>query len=399
MLLPPDYFECPPLSPWEIEQYIVRGTQSTGTLQKKAQLRGGMYDWALLKDDSELKIYKGYSDRMSGDSCVHCGVMQVKGELDECMDMHRYDTTEQARAYARRFGRAYADVVTLYKVLPRHPDRPNDCIQIKWVLTKSPLDGLVIKRDFVMLETDMELQVDGKRAWVRAFRSIELNCVPDMRQELGCIRGYMYDAGFLVVESDRPGYLDMTYLADLDFGGSVPSWMNDQSMKFWLRSMLLMDRLMREDRLSRTPFLHKDELCPLHLRHRCALCQRKFGPLRRKTNCVKCGEVLCRDCNREWHVNVQGVETKVRACAACSLGTSPFPQRTRSAVVYSSIVPPLRPPHLASSVEWSEPTPHGQANVPNDDDNDAAGDSRRQMILLEAAPLACQASAHFRPQD
>ncbi|KAH9064746.1 hypothetical protein Ae201684P_003529 [Aphanomyces euteiches] len=65
MLLPPDYFECPPLSPWEIEQYIVRGTQSTGTLQKKAQLRGGMYDWALLKDDSELKIYKGYSDRMS----------------------------------------------------------------------------------------------------------------------------------------------------------------------------------------------------------------------------------------------------------------------------------------------------------------------------------------------
>ncbi|KAH9064793.1 hypothetical protein Ae201684P_003575 [Aphanomyces euteiches] len=204
------------------------------------------------------------------------------------MELYRYDTTEQAREYARRFGRAYAEVVTLYTVLPRHPDRPNDCIQIKWVLTKSPLDGLVMRRDFVILESSLEFQVHGKRAWVRSYRSIELAAVPDMRKELNCIRASMYDMGFVIVESDRRGYLDMTYLADMDVGGNVPSWANDQTLKFWLRSMFDIDRFMRENRLSRTPFLTKDQLRPLHSRKTCTLCRRNFGPLRKKTNCLKC---------------------------------------------------------------------------------------------------------------
>ncbi|KAH9105849.1 hypothetical protein LEN26_004655 [Aphanomyces euteiches] len=172
--------------------------------------------------------------------------MQVVGELEENIELYRYDTTEQARVYARRFGRAYADVVTLYTVLPRHPDRANDCIQIKWVLTKSLLDGLVMRRDFVILESSLEFQVHGKRAWVRSYRSIELAAVPDMRKELNCIRASMYDMGFDIVESDRRGYLDMTYLADMDVGGNVPSWANDQTLKFWLRSMFDIDRFMRE---------------------------------------------------------------------------------------------------------------------------------------------------------
>ncbi|KAG9398460.1 hypothetical protein AC1031_014641 [Aphanomyces cochlioides] len=245
----------------------------------KAKLKGGTYDWKLLKDDSELKIYKGRSDCMTNDAILHCGVMQVSGELNECMEMHHADTTEQARAYALRFGRAYVDVLNLHTVLPRHPDRPNDCIQIKWFLSKSPLDGLIIKRDFLMLESDLEFQVDGKRACVRSYRSIDLAAVPDKRKELGCIGGYMYDMGFVAVESDRPGYLHMTYLADIDIKGKVPTWAHDHSLKFWLCSMFEVYRFLRENRLSRTPFLKKDQLCPLHVRNSCALCRRRFNPL------------------------------------------------------------------------------------------------------------------------
>ncbi|KAF0722341.1 hypothetical protein Ae201684_018506 [Aphanomyces euteiches] len=269
------------------------------------------------------------------------------------MELYRYDTTEQAREYARRFGRAYAEVVTLYTVLPRHPDRPNDCIQIKWVLTKSPLDGLVMRRDFVILESSLEFQVHGKRAWVRSYRSIELAAVPDMRKELNCIRASMYDMGFVIVESDRRGYLDMTYLADMDVGGNVPSWANDQTLKFWLRSMFDIDRFMRENRLSRTPFLTKDQLRPLHSRKTCTLCRRNFGPLRKKTNCLKCGDVLCRACNRLWNVNLDGVEAQVRACVTCSLTSSTAVSSRKTGYSSELSNSPHRWAHLGSTDGWS----------------------------------------------
>ncbi|KAH9186806.1 hypothetical protein AeNC1_011217 [Aphanomyces euteiches] len=333
--MPPHYFQCPPLSQREIDEFVEMGSQSTHALIMKAKLQGGTYDWKLLKDDSELKIYKGHSHGSTNDAVLHCGVMEVIGELEECMELHHADTTEAARAYALRFGRAYVDVLNLHTVLPRHPDRPNDCIQIKWFLSKSPLDGLIIKRDFLMLESDLEFQVGGKRAWVRSYRSIDLAAVPDMRKELGCIRGSMYDMGFVAVESDRPGYLVVTYLADLDIKGIVPSWANDQTMKFWLRSMFQIDRFLRENRLSRTPFLKREQLCPLHVRSSCALCRRRFNPLRKKTNCVKCGEVLCRDCNRIWNVK-QFASVKEETVLASVRAVTPLPSA-----------------HLASTAGWS----------------------------------------------
>ncbi|CAK4709704.1 hypothetical protein LEN26_017872 [Aphanomyces euteiches] len=350
--LPPNYFKCPLLSQYEIDQYTEIGRQSTHALIMKAKLQGGTYDWKLLKDESELKIYKGHSHGSTNDAVLHCGVMEVIAELDECMELHRDDTTEEAREFTQWFGRAYMDVVTLYTVLPRHPDRPNDCIKIKWFLAKSPLNGLVVKRDFVMLESDLEFQVDGKRAWVRSYRSIDLAAVPDMRREFNCIRGSMYDMGYVMVESDRPGYLHMTYLADIDIKGKVPTWAHDHSLKFWLRSMFNVDRFLRENRLSRTLLLSKDQLCPLHLRNSCALCRRKFGPLRKKTNCFKCGEVLCRDCNRIWNVKVNGQPAKIRACVTCSLSNTPPPKRRPSWPAYGSMTP-LRSAHLASTAGWS----------------------------------------------
>ncbi|KAG9398456.1 hypothetical protein AC1031_014638 [Aphanomyces cochlioides] len=174
--LPPDYFKCPPLSPRDIQRYIALGEQSVKSLLRKVNgTTGGPYDWKLLKDESELKIYKGSHshERHSG---RRCGVVQVVGQIDESIELYRDDTTDQAREYARRVGRTtYVDVVNLYTVLPRHPDRPNDCIQIKWVLAKSPLDGLVTRRDFVVVESELEFQVGDKRAWVRSFHSIELD--------------------------------------------------------------------------------------------------------------------------------------------------------------------------------------------------------------------------------
>ncbi|KAH9132548.1 hypothetical protein AeRB84_021063 [Aphanomyces euteiches] len=329
LLLPPSYFSCPCLSPEAIKEYADVGVQSAETLIHKAALVGGTYDWQLYKYESEVKMYKQRGRRALERPSRYCGVMQVVGKLDEYIDLYRYDTTDQARAYFRRFGGAYVDVAVLHTIAPCRPDRPNDATRIKWCLLQSPL--ATVKRDFVILETDLEFQVDGKRAWVRAYRSIDLAGFPDTRQELHCRRGRMYDMGHVVVESDRPGYLDLTYVADMDIHSTAPAWLVDLSFKLWLRSMSEIDWFMRENRLSQSPFRRSSQLEPLTSCSTCSLCRHKFGLLRKRTNCFKCGDVVCRACNCRWNVKIDGYNVRIRACLPCSLAVAAWtPTSSRS---------------------------------------------------------------------
>ncbi|RQM24058.1 hypothetical protein B5M09_007611 [Aphanomyces astaci] len=266
--LPPGFFQCPPLSPDDNARYLEIAKQSVQDLVAKARIRDGPVKWTMLSNECDLKIYKGEGTGTTANSDIHCAAMETVGQLDEVMRLYRTDTTAQAKEYVQRFGRALVDAITLYTILPRHPDRPNNCIQIKWMVAKSPFDGLVTKRDFCLLESDLEFQVNGKRAWVRAYKSVELACVPSLRESLNLIRAFQYDMGHVFIESDRPGYLDMTYLADMDVKGIVPVWANDQAVIQWCRNLSDIDRFLREDRLSASPFLRPDQLCPLNLRKR-----------------------------------------------------------------------------------------------------------------------------------
>ncbi|RHY21443.1 hypothetical protein DYB36_012236 [Aphanomyces astaci] len=247
--LPPGFFQCPPLSPDDNARYLEIAKQSVQDLVAKARIRDGPVKWTMLSNECDLKIYKGEGTGTTANSDIHCAAMETVGQLDEVMRLYRTDTTAQAKEYVQRFGRALVDAITLYTILPRHPDRPNNCIQIKWMVAKSPFDGLVTKRDFCLLESDLEFQVNGKRAWVRAYKSVELACVPSLRESLNLIRAFQYDMGHVFIESDRPGYLDMTYLADMDVKGIVPVWANDQAVIQWCRNLSDIDRFLREDRL------------------------------------------------------------------------------------------------------------------------------------------------------
>ncbi|CAK4081701.1 unnamed protein product [Aphanomyces euteiches] len=347
--LRPDFFQCPPLSREAIQRYADLGRQSAKTLIQKAKLRDGAIDWKMHKDESELKIYKEESCTEIEGPPRYCGVMQVVGELDEFMDLFRYDTTEQARESYRRFVGPFVDTMVLYTVHHRNPFRPNDSTRIKWCLAKSPMEGLVPRRDFVILESDLEFKVDGKRAWVRSYRSVELSSVPDLRKELNCVRGEMTDMGFVVVESDRNGYLDMTYVADMEVNGMAQFLAIDSALKWWLRYMTCIDHVMRENRLSRTPFLTYSQLCPLDGRSMCSLCRQKLSSRRKKVNCFKCGEVFCRNCSPLWNVKLEGLDVPMRACLPCSLNSSDLSSWTQNSSI-STIGPPPLPPAVPAAV-------------------------------------------------
>ncbi|KAH9100959.1 hypothetical protein Ae201684P_007150 [Aphanomyces euteiches] len=267
---------------------------------QKSKLEGGPLEWKLAVDEYDLKIYK--ADAAHGRP-LHCGVKEIVGSLDDLMALYKTQTTAEAKAHAQRFGRGLADAVNVYSILIGTPEYPHNAIHIKWIALKSAFDGIVSKRDCY---SDLEMPIDGKRGWVRAITSLELDCVPDLHDQLGMVRAVHYDMGHVFMESDRPGYLRLISVYDADTRGSVPKWAVRQAVRTWCRNLVDIDKYLRED-----PRLGGAFCVKRNLGH--------FGRNRTATNVV-----FCRKCNRVWDVRVNNIATKAKACNSCSIQGMPI---------------------------------------------------------------------------
>ncbi|KAH9099220.1 hypothetical protein LEN26_016211 [Aphanomyces euteiches] len=332
--LPPNFFKCPPLTPEEKERFTAMGTRSANELVRKAKLRDGPYQWTLLSDDNGLKVYKGVSTEAQ--RSLHCGTYEVAGSLEDVINLYKTETTDQLKRHIRRLGRAWVDATNLYTVKESTHDRPHDSIQLQWFAVKTAFENLWNHRDGVIVQCSMECTVDGKRGWVRSWQSIDLACIPDMYSAAGLVRMLFFGTGHLFVESDRPGHVMLTCLGDMDPKIKGPEFVHDQGVKAWCRNLPDVERCLREDNLSRTPFLREDQLIPPDTRRDCFLCQKKFGPMRRRSGCYKCGQVFCSKCNRTWNVTVDGFATTRKVCNACSAAVPRYSsQRSMSSNEFS----------------------------------------------------------------
>ncbi|CAK4523416.1 unnamed protein product [Aphanomyces euteiches] len=186
---------------------------------------------------------------------------------------------------------------------------------------KGVFDGIVKKRDFCFLEGSLFFPGDeGKRTWVRCLKSLQIPCCPELPK---LVRGMQYGGGMICRETNRPGRLELISVVHFDVRGNIPFALQELVAKELCRTMKNVDRYLREDRLSATPFLMGSQFVPLVSRQRCHLCKRGFGPLRKKRNCFKCGEVVCSKCGPRWQVKVAQTFVKVRACTTCSLLNMP----------------------------------------------------------------------------
>ncbi|KAG9401362.1 hypothetical protein AC1031_009227 [Aphanomyces cochlioides] len=331
--LPPNFFHCPPLTHEEKESYKHQGVAAAYEVVKKTKLHGGPIKWKLNSDERDLKIYKGIDSSepaTSSGATALFATIEVVGTMDEVVDLFRSQTTEQAKEYVRRFGNLMADAVNLYTIVPATPEEPHEMIGISWRAFKPPVEGVVKRRDACVLDVHHAFPVNGKRVWVRCIKSIEIACCPDLEKELGYIRMNHKCTGHVFSESDRPGYLHIDYLLQSDVRGTVgdyAKWIVDLSVKRRLRSAIYIDRFLRENRLSKTPFLNAGELQPLSRTRVCSLCSRWLRILSKKSNCLKCGFVFCHQCIQHWHVKNRGFDAVALVCNRCALGNEEHQKR------------------------------------------------------------------------
>ncbi|KAF0691333.1 Aste57867_17421 [Aphanomyces stellatus] len=323
--LPVDFFTCPPLEPLQIEH--IKAVARRVTLEVvDCATSDGPITWSLVSDEKLFKVYLGTDATAPPTVTSWLAESSVRASLDELQHMLYCDSTDAFREYLQTFYDEIKDGLRLYDVVTPTQANARQFVGVNWVVQDAPAKGLLVKpRDWCYVESQQDVLIDGKRAWVRAFRSIELPCCPDLQASHGFIRAAHYRTGLLYMETDTPGVLRVLQLNQLDLKGDLrQSSFGDYVLQFALKKRYKamanrLERALVAYRLSMSRFAVMDEL--VERPSGCHLCQKKFGLLHRSSQCRKCAKFICKSdsCSAKWDLVVEGERSQHRICTFCML--------------------------------------------------------------------------------
>ncbi|KAG9399376.1 hypothetical protein AC1031_011768 [Aphanomyces cochlioides] len=163
MPLPPDYFECPPLSPEECEQYERQALQNIQDLR--------------IADGAEVEIFRGIDPYRPTSATLFCSTVDVAGTLDEVANFFRTRTQDETKEMIDRTDLALLDSADLYTI---HESQDLE-VRLQWLLEKTPFDVVGKNRDFCFLKSTQFLDPDGygRQTWVRCLKSVDILCCPE----------------------------------------------------------------------------------------------------------------------------------------------------------------------------------------------------------------------------
>ncbi|KAG9414513.1 hypothetical protein AC1031_007920 [Aphanomyces cochlioides] len=218
----------------------------------------------------DVQIYHGL-DATAPLHVVSClGVTTVHATLEEAASLNIARTDQEYKTLRRILDKTILlDAAHLYTIV----DSDTETVCIRWVSVKSPIRSVIKSRDFFVVELQHRITThDGHREGLDLFAR---RC------------------GALYVETDRPGVLQVNRLIQVVVAGTVPSWILNFIQLKRMRDLKKMDRFFQEQRRSAQTFLSHPNLIPKSSRSRCVLCQSSFSLLQPKSQCQKCGQVMC----------------------------------------------------------------------------------------------------------
>lgn len=326
-----DYFQPPLLSAKEQSYLVRKACEAAQEVVERARSTQGPMTWRHVEKYNDVQIYTGQSRRSAASSsmgetlCV-CGVTTVPASVKEVAALFDLSTSRQMKEFAQTNRDYFFDGLVLYTLSPRTRDRPLHLVTAKWCAVQAP-SGMA-PRDFCYLECqDRFMDSTGRKGWVICQHSIKLPGCDDLTRAFGLVRGSFYHSGMIVVESDRPGHVDIIHMQQLNFkqNTKVPTAFLRERIAFVARVRIML----RNTRLNEQRYLSDLELVPKKYRSRCGVCQDSFSLLLlRKLNCRKCGEVVCAACSKEFEVTTIKFtpSMQLRICVHCFEQITSTPQ-------------------------------------------------------------------------
>ncbi|CAK5015824.1 unnamed protein product [Aphanomyces euteiches] len=317
--VPDDFFNPPPLSPDKIEELRAVGYRAQRDLLEYTKLTGGQVEWTLRTTDANVKIYSAGE----GNLPLFLGTAEIQSTLDEMRGIMTAPTTADARRVNDAYFPDVLDEVRLYLLSTPTEDRPNHFSFVSWLLHRSPLQGRIVRnRDICCVMHLDDIEIDGKKACLGAYKSVALPACPDLEEKYGVVRADFIHFGFIFMETDKPGVLQMKHLEHVDPNGQVNGDIIGGLLMYKMtesqyNAMSAMQANVYAHRLSRVSYLPLAAYVNKHSRTKCAVCLKKFGAFARKSNCRRCGEVVCsKVCSAKYKV-AMAVLIELRVCSRC----------------------------------------------------------------------------------
>ncbi|KAH9097303.1 hypothetical protein LEN26_017143 [Aphanomyces euteiches] len=267
-------------------------------------LKNGPISWTLESAQDDFRHFKGVEPAQYGksnSSGLFCSTLTINGTLEEVIEHFHIDTTEKAQEVIQRIGHGALDSINLAS-LPPPSNSPLESVFVMWIAGKMAFDGHSRRRDKCVVECGYRFEVNGRRGWVRATKSVKMDSCPDLEATMGYV---LRKTEALVMFSSN--LIDQAVFRQFKSIKKICSIIKD------------VDRLLREDRLSRGSWMSPRHYVSQDSVDSCHRCHSTFSSFRKKTNCQKCGKVVWSSSNLSWQVKVNDRVTKMNACGVCSL--------------------------------------------------------------------------------
>ncbi|KAH9163017.1 hypothetical protein LEN26_000680 [Aphanomyces euteiches] len=279
------------------------------------KLTGGPVDWTYYTQYPTATVYKARED----DLPMSLVKTEIQATIEDVVAIFTTTTTSETR-----------QIRVANLTLPTAQD-PHFYQCLNWALTDNTLKGVIVKlRDWSFIEHDQDVIFEGRRAWIRIMKHVEIPGVIDLEPKYGTIRGEYVHNGFLYIETDRPGVLELVAVYHVKPNGQLNSPIGEffvsKALAGHYRAIKDTERFVRMLKLSQLYYLDPSRLQPLHSRSKCELCVKVFSRTSKKTNCRHCGKVICTSgCSDEVTLLKAGLQVKVRVCITCCKAAHALP--------------------------------------------------------------------------
>ncbi|OQS07336.1 hypothetical protein THRCLA_00654 [Thraustotheca clavata] len=400
--LPKEFYNRPDLTRQETEFLVNLAKEMCMEVIFYAQENGGTVKWRLMETKQGVQIFQGEEFGGNDDLTYVCGVNTIKANLAEVADIFNIVSEEKLAEYSRVFEPDLIDMLSIYDLATPTPDNPMHYIGVRWAAVEST-SPLVRNRDFCYLECQDEF-VDtrtGRQGWVRCMHSINIPSCVSLEKTLGYVRGSYYRSGFVFVETDKPGYLDVTHILQVNFKGRVPPWIKRQTLRHRVQSISRIDKFFQMKKLSAGRILGDIDLpSKKHVTH-CHWCSRKFDMIfTRKFRCRKCGEVVCKHCSTHWDLFLPySGEKRVRICTMCSNSCRNDPDPNEDRLERQSNDQYAPEPHYSMSSQSKRNASYNRSSAPSSFSGIAEDYPRSRPTSMSSMPVVTTGGSYQTSQN
>ncbi|KAL3665664.1 hypothetical protein V7S43_009097 [Phytophthora oleae] len=311
-----DSWQAPSLTASERAYMIRKAKEASVALVDHAHTLDGPVQWHYTGKFRGIQMYRGegsYDHVGTAGTEFLCGVTTMMGSIEEVAAYFDQQSTERMLV---KKADDVLDCGVLYSLVQGDQKNPYYRVSAKYQLYEGP-SAFSRERDYCFLECQNTFRhASGRRGWVLSMHSIKLPSCPEVD---GVVRGSMYQSGYVFVEAEKEGYMDVMHSLQINFKSTsrLPHFLLNSALKRRILSVVTISREIQTSRMGRQTLLKKKDLMPKRARALCVNCSRKFSLFVRKTRCRVCGEVVCQPCAPQVMISTKRGPVKTRVCTKC----------------------------------------------------------------------------------